>query len=45
MTVAEMRERMSSQEMLMWSVYYARRNQERELEEKRAAAPKRGRRR
>lgn len=37
MTVRELRERMSNHELLMWSVYYGRRNQEAELAEKTAA--------
>lgn len=35
MTVADLRERMSSQEWLEWSVYYARIAQQRELQAKR----------
>ena len=42
MTVAEMRARMSADELLNWSVFYARRRQREELEAKRAAAPKHG---
>ena len=40
MTVARLREEMSCDEMLRWSVYYARRRQAEELAAKRAAAPK-----
>jgi hypothetical protein len=32
MTVAELRERMSNDEYMRWSVYYARRGQQAELE-------------
>lgn len=41
MTVGELRARMGNQELLEWSVYYARRRQEDELAAKRAAKPAR----
>ena len=44
MTVARLRQEMSNDELLRWSVFYARRRQREELEAKKAAAPKRTRR-
>lgn len=45
MTVGELRERMSADELVRWSIYFARRRQEEELAAKQAQAPKRSRRR
>ncbi len=36
MTVAEMRERMSNDEMMRWGIFYARRQQREELERMKA---------
>lgn len=36
MTVAEMRERMSNDELVRWSIYHARRRQDEELATKKA---------
>jgi hypothetical protein len=44
MTVARLRREMSNDELLRWSVFYARRRQNEELAAKMAQAPRRGRR-